>query len=324
MIRLLQAFILILSQTIFEIVTSFPQSTFIRGPPLNNKQKQGGGGAENGIRQISKEECQYRINEWYREGSAASGPLAIERLEMLMQLDKLSQVIPGKYPQRVELLSFGLISDGKIDCAVGIVWQKLTLPNEMKIISLYDKSSNLDTQSEMLCFIDDMCRENAIIPDYSSLEQYDIFQESMSRIPSRRNKTKLDPLTLRRNELRNQYSDLNKAGSVCLDMVKIPSTGSEDILSIDLGHYWYKSSLSHDDLEIAFYFRQKKGRIAEYEVRFNRPEAGTLYGSGTVGCPLVIPIDHPDQAIPSIPQHTPEELASLAEALRNKIIRPEM
>lgn len=301
-------------------VLSIPErsNTGIRGPPLITKQKpHGGGGSENGIRQISKDECLKYINKWYQTTSVSSGAMAIEKLEMLMELERLTQEMPGKKPSRLEYIAFGLFSDGLLETVTGIAWQKLTLPNEMAIITLCDKNTRAEYTLNILRFIDNLCKENAIIPDHSRLERYEMFDSSL--ISLGRKKSEIDISSTRLEELRNEYKRHNRVG-ICLD--EVPSDSSiyrKGYLELDLGHYWYRYSIKTKDIEIPFYFRQKKGRFAEYEVIFSRPEAGAVYGSGTVGGPRIISLDSQDIEKNA---NLRNNILSLADDIRAKIVDP--
>jgi len=103
---------------------------------------------------------------------------------------------------------------------------------------------------------------------------------------------------------------------LCLDSNIIQS-----LPIIDLGHYWYRSYINHNDVKVPFYFRQKKGREYEYEVVFTKPEAGTVIGSGTVGGPLIVPVD--DSNTIQLPRDiTTNDLKMLANVIKTKIINP--
>lgn len=110
-------------------------------PPLGNIRppQQPRDSSENGIRQISREECRAQVSQWLKESTVAAGPEAIERLELLLALDRLADIMPGSKPKRSELLAFGSFTNGILETIAGVLWSKLTLPNEMvRILSRYE------------------------------------------------------------------------------------------------------------------------------------------------------------------------------------------
>eukprot|EP01038_Epipyxis_sp_PR26KG_P009309 gene9309-12544_t len=309
------------------------------GPPLNiehDRHKEGQG--ENGIRQItrsevglsvklykilayyklfysvptSRKQCQQAIQKFLKSSKIASGSSTIERLELLLQMDKFSEVMPGWKRKRIDLLAFGSFIEGRIECIGGVCWKKKIFPSEMELVALYcDNSNNASSEQtylDMISFIDQICKDNAILADYSPLLKYDLFKEKiydkylknftksqsvLNNIFSSISNSNQSFSHYGMNSLEDLillYLQINKSPSICLSdtAMSLPKE------SLYLGHYWFHTCLHHNkdnDLIIDLYFRQKKGRDTEYEILFRPPEVGTKSGSGTVGNPLIIHVD---------------------------------
>eukprot|EP01041_Mallomonas_annulata_P000179 gene179-308_t len=140
-------------------------------PPIDIINKPGkGGGGENGIRIISKKECQNTVQNWLRGLGVVSGSENFERLEMLMYLDRFSQVMPGLKPKRNELLAIGQFENSKIECLASIFWEKRTFPAEMQVVMIFQSPNQIDDKvTEMMAFIRDLSRDNAILADFTPL-----------------------------------------------------------------------------------------------------------------------------------------------------------
>lgn len=323
--------IVLLFLSIAAPVWPFPaQSKKLFGPPLNNLIRQGpGGGAEHGVRQISKEECQPVVRKWLKNSETAAGSLSIERLELLMTLDTFSQAMPGFKPKRNELVAFGLFVDGVIESIAGVYWKKKSFPTEMEVITLGQHHFDPEQMEELLDFMDELCRENAIYPDYKPLKKFELFQDQrFEHILGSKPQLQLKDLVM--SELTALYTQLNKAPSVCLDQK----------CELRLGHFWFHTSFkpmnvnqilsdvgyNTSDISIPLFFRQKEGRDSEFEVLFHEPEVGTRLGTGTVGGPLIVDLDSDlDDSLHSFPPvvtSNSEMIMKLVGEIRGKIHHP--
>ena len=161
---------------------SFPATNrgLLSKPPIDidGRGGRGGGGGEYGIRQLTVEECQRTLVSWRKSQGMVRGDTGIEQYELLEVLDKVSRVMPGKYPQRHEFLAFGELVDGTIECMSAMYCGKVTCPWELEIIAIAHAPSlssrndvNERTQS-MVDFINQLCKDNAILPNYHPLSQF--------------------------------------------------------------------------------------------------------------------------------------------------------
>ena len=169
---------------------SFPATNrgLLSKPPIDIDGRGGrGGGGEYGIRQLTVEECQRTLVSWRKLQGMVRGDTGIEQFELMEVLDKVSKVMPGKYPQRHEFLAFGELVDGTIECMSAMYCGKVTCPWELEVISIAHAPSlssrndvNERTQS-MVDFINQLCKDNAILPNYHPLSQYPTVKFTLPR-----------------------------------------------------------------------------------------------------------------------------------------------
>lgn len=276
-------------------------------PPDDTDEDRSRGDRENGIRRLTVSESQRAAVEWERRASSRmiSGSSGIESYEMLTRLREICQLMTNARIQRIELLVFGLFEDGSVVCAAGVRWKKKIFPAEMEVLSLYlpnpstGKGRDASYAAQMMDFISALCRDNAILADFSPLSGFDTFRlnpscEAFLPANAQAVETVQSPLVY-------LYMRLNRSPSLCL--------GDIALRGASIGHYWYKTSVQSSvgavvdpktqcitqlmdcategaKSEILIYFRQKKG--SEFEIRFRKPEVGTQQGSGTVGNPLIL------------------------------------
>ena len=304
------------------------RALFTRGPPSDTVTDKGrGGGREYGIRLISKSECQEAVRRWIAKFGVASGVQNLEKLELLLLLQNFAEIMPGRKPQRNELVALGDFVDGNIECIAAVYWRKILFPSEMEVISIYQPSTTLENKNlEMIKFILEMCRDNAIIPQFESLEKYEIFQQ-----PSYFKYIKTNQSSQQKNNIADhtdnenisyvimKYSSINKSPSIYLDKTNA---------MIDLGPYWYKTELKHNknnNISIPIYFRRKNRRDNyEYEILFSKPMTGTETGYGTVGGALIISVDDmtPSSIITNV--ISVDNMITVANAVKSKITHPEI
>ena len=325
---------------------SVDKVAFVRGPPANTITGGKGGGREYGIRLVSKKECQETVIKWHKTLCVASTGKDMESLEMLLDIENLSQLMPGTRPKRREIIAFGDFVDGSIEVLGIILWKKVLFPDEMEVLAIMNapRSTESDKHFDMLQYICDMCKDNAIIPHFSRLEKYELF-----RLPKYRkfldysalgkDGSHCPPESDANQDCIIEYINCNRASTVFLD---------DPYLDVDLGPYWYtttilsaniKSDLNSPNehssqLPINFYFRKKIGKRDNYEIEmsFSKPLTGVQSGSGTVGGALIIPVNAyiasgdgsrpKDFHLMSKSASELESLLRMIEAIKSKIKHP--
>mmetsp|Transcript_20002 Transcript_20002/g.28645 ORF Transcript_20002/g.28645 Transcript_20002/m.28645 type:complete len:360 (+) Transcript_20002:69-1148(+) len=320
-------------------LTSRGSSAIARGPPsdiidLSNR----GGGNENGIRMLTKMEVSSTVENWFRKLGLVSGSQSIDRLNALIEFEKFSKLMPGRKPRRIEMIAFGKFMDGKVECLAAVFWHKNTFPAELEVLNILQSpklSNEKDNGVSMTNFISELCRENSIFPNFTSLESRSHlknlnYYESLKKYGWDYNafeypppltdslKEQIKPWNLSNNSISNLYISLNKSPSLCLDGLTS---------DIDMGHFWYETRIRHETkstLTIPLYFRRKKHN--EYEISFTRPVTGTQLGSGTVGGALVLSVDAEDGSNSSINVHLQQNHAvrKVVEAIKSKLHHPHL
>lgn len=332
-------------------------SVLARGPPSGSiDDLNRGEGNENGIRLLNRAECLSTTSRWFQKLGLVSGSQSITYLTALMEFDRFSKLMPGIKPRRMEMIAFGEFIDGNIECLAAICWHKTSCPTEMEVLNILQspKSSRNDLGKSMTNFICEMCRENAIFPNFTSVERLAHlnkldFQESLQRFgwdysdiePANGKVIYITTVGKRdRETISRMYISANKSPVLCLDGL------TKDI---DLGHYWFANNrfhinmllylympffmfqmknryetkikhLSCSDLLVSIFFRRKK--YNEYEISFTRPTTGTQFGSGTVGGALVLSVDSNliEKAVPV----RKEMVKRVVDAIKSKINHPEI
>lgn len=308
-------------QPVWNLVRDFAKTT-IRGPPIDNIIKSGrGGGGENGIRLISKVECEETIQKWFKIVGIANGSQSLEQFEMMLKLQRFAEVMPGLKPLRNELIALGDFNDGKIECLAAICWNKKLFPAEMEVFMLVNAPRSIEDRSvDMMNFIVDMCLDNGILAIFSRLEKYDHFQQAKFSEFLKHGSNCNDSSCFIDDSISTMYRDVNKAPLFCIDMV--PEANHLYFRDIG-GPYWFCDKVTHASkphLSTNFYFRQKiPGRAYEYEILFLRPETGTSHGSGTVGGALIVEVDESDQILPNMDK---DIVLTIANAIKRKVVHP--
>lgn len=303
-------------------------SILARGPPSDiiDDTSRGDSPNENGIRLVTKKECSNTISRWFKKLGLVSGSSNIEYLSALIDADRFSQLMPGIKPRRIEMIAFGEFVDGRIECLASACWHKNTCPAEIEVLNIIQSPNptvkNLDTS--MTNFISELCRENAIFPNFTSLEKLSHlkklnFHDSLRKFGWDYNSIELSSSSAGKlvyipADIDRLYTSVNKSPVLCLDGL------TKDV---DLGHFWYETKITHlsrAELVVSLYFRCKK--YNEYEISFARPTTGTDFGSGTVGGALVLPAD--SAAIEGKVPVRREMVLQVVEAIKSKINHPRL
>lgn len=320
------------------------------GPPSNlNESPGGGGGNENGVRVITKLECQRAVNAWFQKLGTANTPQQIVQLEQLMGLQHFSIAMPGLRPHRNELLAVGEFVDGVITCIAGIYWRKNLCPDEMDVVSLTQSPrERSDSHFEpVLEFVHDLCANNAIIPNYLMLQDRVLYpQPSIHRFfkhtlgQSTSPTTYLNPhsiLSPSQQQVVSRYQAYNRAPLVCLDDVSYLASDNLPTTSIDLGPYWYRVLVPHPQdstVQVKVYFRNKRWRDFEYEWSFSKPSTGINRetGSGTASGRMILSLlsdahgrlveDRRANEHKQVPGVRWEDVIYVARKITQKIVHP--
>lgn len=288
-------------------------------PPVDILTPRPGGNGEYGIRQVSSQEIMNSLPEFFKRlGIVSRGKMDI--YEMLTLLDTVANVMPGKQPHRHEMMAFADFVDGNIDCISVMFVTKVECPWEADVLLIVQSPILTPEKSfQMLDFIDEMCLNNAILPNYANLVKWDQISNQLSQYYLNAKRRPHDlMLPMRRKSLSLSlesldYSLQNKARSIFVDSY-----------SIHLGTYWYKLMISHPmdrTVVTPVYIRQKRECPDEYEILFTKPTTGVGSGRGTVGGALVLTTA---AAMKIVPTATEEYLLALSREIGNRLKHPDI
>ena len=308
-------------------------------PPTRiNRPEIGRGGGETGYRQIEKSELGKVVEQWSRQMGVVSGSRSIEAFEMLRLLDECSKAMPGSKPQRRELIAFAEIEDGSILTVALGYCTKVKCPWELDVLAILSLPRLDEVRLDnMANFLIDLCRENAIWPDFSRLDKYSsLFHDKAWVQRSFEQKRIFSGVVVTDDSLcpemlgasitpslletvKATYKKENAAPSVVLDehdMDALPS-------------FWFRQSLRDPVVGILpLYFRQKRRAgeavVDEFEVRFDPPVTGVSSGMPTVGCHLIIDCDNDQQVRETLGTDTQcrTNLLLVAKYIASKIKTP--
>lgn len=237
-----------------------------------------------------------------------SGSRSIEAFEMLRLLDECTCAMPGSKPQRREMIAFGEFEDGTIQTIALGYCTKVKCPWELDVLAILSLPRLDETRLDnMARFLQELCKENAIWPDFSRLDKYSSLfhdkawvQRSFTQkkifsgavvtddSPSPKQSSTVSPSL--RETVKAMYKKENAAPSVVLDEHDVDALPS----------FWFRQSLSDPVVgSLPLYFRQKRRAgvavVDEFEVRFDPPVTGVSSGTPTVGCHLIIDCDNEQQ-----------------------------
>ena len=254
----------------------------IRRPP--DSIQRGGGGGENGYRLLTSQECLSISHLWRKKLGFLDSNIKIELYEMISIIERGSEIMPGKEPQRKELVAFGEFQDGVIVCVCMGYLFKCRCPWDLYVMTMAQMLQDPHIEENMVAFIKDICLEHACVPDYSYLDRWDSFADRKWMKSPR--KLAEEKMTDTEGSISTYYSNCNKAPAVVLDNHAVDY----------LGPYWYKFRIPNRSLpenqRAILYFRQRSENIRdEFEIRFLPPVTGVSSGRGTVGAAIIIDID---------------------------------
>jgi hypothetical protein len=246
---------------------------------------------------------------------------------MLQLLETVSLAMPGKAPQRNEFVAFADFVDGNIECVSALYLTKVACPWEADVLLICQcPKLQVEKTHEMIEFIDELCMDNACLPNYDPLEQHDVLMRqyrSYKKSKSKKAKKVEDggviigsstpPYNLMNTDFVDKYKDLNKGRCVCLD--NFPS-------QTKLGPYWYRVTVKHGkdpQLRLPVYLRQRHECLNEFQISFEKPETGVESGRGTVGGALVL---NRKNAFQIVPCATDEVFATISSELTARLKHP--
>jgi hypothetical protein len=256
-----------------------------RRPPDTIQRDRGGGGDENGHRLLTCQECRTISKLWRKKLGILNSNSKIELYEMIKTIEKGCDSMPGKAPQRKELIAFGELQDGVIVCVCMGYLNKCKCPWDLSIVSMAQMNRDINIEENMVNFIKDVCLEHACVPDYSILEKWEAFyNRGWIKSPRR---LAMEKAAEMEGSISTYYSNCNKAPAIVLDNHAVDY----------IGPYWYKTRIPNDCLpkrrRAILYFRQKsKDNRDEFEIRFFPPVTGVSSGRGTVGAAIIIDTDN--------------------------------
>ncbi len=258
-------------------------------------KKDHGGSNEYGIRQLTMTELISYISKIRKLMKVPSGTLNLEMFEMLESLEIIANALNSKkHPFSNELYTFGDFNDGQIDCC-GAVRLKKGFPNEMDVyVVLNYPHMNQEATSNMIMYIDEMSKENAILVNYKPLRIYSSLKDSLNKVkPNLHN----DELNIDDNDESCMFIDSNRPKfSLILDTIPL----------IDLGRFWYQVEIPN---EKPVYIKQKLECLNEFELCHAKP---TTLGGGL----LVLDSEN---ARTIYPQATTEFFQILTHELEHKL-----
>lgn len=228
------------------------------------------------------ETCQF-LNKAKKQLGIPSGSLNLEVFEILEELDIVTKVMPGKLPQRNEVMVFGDFVDGQLECIAAVQVCKVICPWTMDVICIltHPPYMNQEYTNSMFDFISGLCLTNAILPNYSKLSKYELIKHIKPKIfvkKTKENDIKEEVV----KDISESYAECNKCITLCID------TDIENLSK--LGPFWYKARVGYESY---IYFRLRCSSREELEIQFECPTTGinSKTGSSTVGGAVIYDTD---------------------------------
>ena len=258
-------------------------------------KKDHGGSNEYGIRQLTMTELSSYISKTRKSMKVPSGTLNLEMFEMLESLEIIASALNSKsHHYSKELYTFGDFNDGQIDCC-GAVRLKNGFPNEMDVyVVLNYPHMNKEATSNMIMYIDEMSKENAILVNYKPLRIYSSLKDALNKVKSN---LLYDELSVDHIGEHIMFTDSSKPKfSLILDTIPL----------IDLGRFWYLVDIPNAK---PVYIKQKLECLNEFDLCHVKP---TSVGGGL----LVLDTEN---ARNIYPQATKEYFQLLTHELEHKL-----
>lgn len=326
------------------VVVGFPaRKASLTAPPIRNDYTlERGGGGFTGYRQVFKDECKDVTTQWQRQMGVVSGVSSIENFEMLRLIEDCAAAMPGAKPQRREIVAWGEFEEGTIrTISVGYL-SKVKCPWELQMLAIVTCPRNQkvveDRSNAMVEWLSEVCKENAIWPDYTLMDKWLVFRDkkwvrlsleqtqlySGKTVPPSAESLIAESPTLH-EAIKALYKDANPSPSLVLDGGGLAKANNR------VPPFWCRHSLQNPLAPQMLYFRQRRGRTETeegmhapqaqeadsdegelvFDVRFDPPVTGVSTGMPTVGCFVVIDADSPTSASQYL--HSEKDLADLRD-----------
>lgn len=253
-----------------------------------------------GIRQLDKAQVIQFIDKSRKRLGVASGNKQIEVLEMLLRLEKIESIMPSSSSHensgvttnkmRQEYICYGEYVNGMVESIVGLRLRKAILPMEFDIYVLLTYPNPMVDHriSTLIDFITELCKDNAILPNYKPLYRYELLHDTVSRIALQINDDGDTAATIVES---NSYSSGTKRFNYIFDTIP----------QLSIGTFWYKVRRSLDNSYI--YIRQRStNRLREFEVQYQAPCTGVTSGTGTVSGFLTLEPATASKIVPGVSQ----------------------
>ncbi len=266
--------------------------------PPNDIKSDRGGSNEYGIRQLTVSELYNYIGKIRKKMKVPSGTLNLEMFEMLESLEIIANALNSKnHPHSKELLAFGDFKDGEIESCAAMRLIK-GFPYEMDVyVVLNFPHMSQEATSNMILYIDEMSKENAILVNFKPLKIFSSLKNSLNMVKP--NVYDEEVAAGERGEKGGSSAvvDSNKERfSVVLDTIPL----------VDLGRFWYQVDIPHVK---TVYIKQKLECLNEFDVRHIKP---TSVGGGL----LILDASNSGSIFP---EATTEYFEALARELEHKL-----
>jgi len=296
-----------------------------RVPPSRVENRPSDGGGFTGYRQIFQSECLTLATQWQRKLGVVSGSMNIEQFEQLRLLDDCAAAMPGAKPQRRELMAFAEFEDGSVKAVSLGYCTKVKCPWEMTVLAIVgEPSERTDRSDAMVTFIRELCKDNAIWPDFTLLDKWSLFRDKkwvkQSHFSGVAQPPSQDALASSSRALHEAVTALYKLSNPAPSMVLDDGQGP----NVRLPPFWFRISLENRIAPLDFYFRQRREDDEEvrFDVRFDPPVTGVSSGMPTVGCAIIIDVGNYEQVSQYLDQSNADKLRMTAAELSRKVKLP--
>ena len=278
--------------------------------PPNDIKGDRGGSNEYGIRQLTVSELNSYIGKVRKKMRVPAGTLNLEMFEMLESLEIIANALNSKnHPHSKELLAFGDFKDGEIESCAAMRLIK-GFPYELDVyVVLNFPHMSQEATSNMILYIDETSKENAILVNFKPLKIFSSLKNSLNMVKPNVYDEEVAVAGEKGEKGSSAVVDSNKERFlVVLDTIPL----------VDLGRFWYQVdippiySLTHPPTHShvkTVYIKQKLECLNEFYVRRIKP---TSVGGGL----LILDASNSGSIFP---EATKEYFEALARELEHKL-----